>query len=216
MASEKWRLKGQWIKNCSCAYGCPCDFNAPPTHGNCQGMVAMKIETGHFDDIDLSGLSFAAIVDFPAALHLGNGTLQPIVDERADARQRQALLTILSGKEQDEGTMFHIFSLITSHLLEPLFLPIAFSFDLDKRRARIDIPGVLVTQSEPIKNPVTGAEHRIRVVMPEGFEHHEGEIASARILEASGKIKYSYRDSHSTLARVEHTPKGVVHPTAAA
>jgi hypothetical protein len=50
MASEKWRMKGQWLKNCNCAYGCPCDFNALPTRGGCQGMAAMKIEKGHFDD----------------------------------------------------------------------------------------------------------------------------------------------------------------------
>jgi hypothetical protein len=212
MPAVKWRMKGQWLKNCNCAYGCPCDFNALPTHGNCQGMVAMKIQEGHFDDVDLSGLAFAIIVDFPGALHLGNGTAQPIIDETANARQREALLTILSGKEQAEGTLFHIFSLITSNLLDPLFLPFEFSFDLNGRQARLRIPGVLETESEPIKNPVTGADHRIRVVMPEGFEHHEGEVASARRLKASGKINFSHENSHSTLARVEHQPTGVVHP----
>jgi hypothetical protein len=212
MAPLKWRMKGKWLKNCSCAYGCPCDFNALPTHGNCQGMGAMKIEEGHFDDVDLAGLAFAVIVDFPGALHLGNGTLQPVIDEKANAKQREALLTILSGKEQAEGTLFHIFSLIVSNLLEPLFKPFEFKFDLNGRRATLRIPGVLETESEPIKNPVTGAEHRIRVVMPEGFEHHEGEVASAKNLKASGKLNFTYRDSHSTLARVEHLPTGVVHP----
>ncbi len=37
-----WRLKGKWIKNCNCAAGCPCDFRAPPTHGGCEGMLAMS------------------------------------------------------------------------------------------------------------------------------------------------------------------------------
>jgi hypothetical protein len=50
--------------------------------------------------------------------------------------------------------------------------------------------------------------------MPLGFEHHEGEIASAKMVKATGGIKYSYHNSHSTLANVEHTPKGVVHPAA--
>ena len=212
MASVKWRMKGNWIKNCNCAYGCPCDFNALPTHGKCQGMVAMKITAGHFGKTDLSGLSWAAVVDFPGALHEGNGTMQAIIDDKATPEQKEALLTILSGKEQDEGTMFHIFSLITSKMLEPLFKPIEFSFDLAKRQAHLRIPGVLETQSEPIKNPVTGAPHRIRVVMPDGFEHDEGEIASARILKSTGGIKYSYKDTHSTLATVDHGPKGVVHP----
>jgi hypothetical protein len=207
-------MKGEWLKNCGCAYGCPCDFNALPTRGSCQGMVAMRIEEGHFDDTDLSGLTFAVMVDFPGALHLGNGTAQAVIDERANPKQREALLTIVSGKEQAEGTLFHIFSLITSNVLEPLFKPIEFTFDLDKRRASLRIPGVLETQSEPIKNPVTGAEHRIRVVMPEGFEHHEGEVASARSLKANGQINYSFENSHSTLAHVEHTPAGVVHSAA--
>jgi hypothetical protein len=212
MASVEWRMNGQWIKNCNCAYGCPCDFNALPTHGICQGMVAMKIEEGHFDQIDLSGLSWAAVVDFPGPLHQGNGTMQAIIDERANPKQKEALLTILSGKEQAEGTMFHIFSLIVTKMLEPLSKPIEFSFDLDKRQAHLRIPGVLETESEPIKNPVTGAPHRIRVVMPEGFEHHEGEIASAKTLKSSGGIKYSYKNSHSTLAKVDHGPMGLVHP----
>ena len=212
MASVKWRMKGNWIKNCNCAYGCPCDFNALPTHGKCQGMVAMKITAGHFGKTDLSGLSWAAVVDFPGALHEGNGTMQAIIDDKATPEQKEALLTILSGKEQDEGTMFHIFSLITSKMLEPLSRPIEFSFDLAKRQAHLRIPGVLETQSEPIKNPVTGAPHRIRVVMPDGFEHDEGEIASAKTLKSSGGIKYSYKNTHSTLAKVDHGPKGVAHP----
>jgi hypothetical protein len=32
MTITDWRLKSQWVKNCNCAFGCPCDFNARPTH----------------------------------------------------------------------------------------------------------------------------------------------------------------------------------------
>ena len=39
MPLTEWRLKGDWIKNCNCAFGCPCDFNARPTNGNCTGLV---------------------------------------------------------------------------------------------------------------------------------------------------------------------------------
>jgi hypothetical protein len=48
MTQVKWRMKGQWVKNCNCAYGCH-DFNARPTLGHCQGMIAMKIDDGHFE-----------------------------------------------------------------------------------------------------------------------------------------------------------------------
>lgn len=28
MAQVDWQMKGPWVKNCSCTYGCPCDFNS--------------------------------------------------------------------------------------------------------------------------------------------------------------------------------------------
>ena len=59
--------------------------------------------------------------------------------------------------------------------------PSTFSFDKDGRAARLGSQGVLETEVEPIKNPVTGAPHRIQVVMPEGFEHIAAEVASANI-----------------------------------
>jgi hypothetical protein len=74
--------------------------------------------------------------------------------------------------------------------------------------ARVSIPGVLETETKPIRNPVTGAEHRVQVVMPEGFEHHKAEIASASIA-STGGIKFSVSEGHSSLAKVEQTPTGV-------
>src|SRR5262249_44162262 len=68
------------------------------------------------------------------------------------------------------------------------------------------------TESEPTKTPATGPEHRILVVMPDSFEHHEAEIASARVLKPNGGIRYSYKNSHSTLAHVEFTPNGCRSP----
>ena len=208
MLGTEWRLSGDWIKNCNCAFGCPCDFNARPTHGVCQGIAGMRIERGHFGGTRLDGLSFFVVVDFPGPLHEGNGTLQAIIDERATAEQRDALFQILSGKHAAEGTLFNIFSLIVSKMLDPIFAPIDVAFDLDRRTARVSAPGVLETESKPIRNPVTGAEHRIQIVMPEGFEHHKAEIASARIA-STGGIKFSVSEGHSTLAKVEQTPTGV-------
>lgn len=203
-----WRLQGDWIKNCNCAFGCPCDFNARPTHGNCQGLFGMRIGRGHFGPTRLDGLSFFVLVDFPGALHEGNGTNQPIIDERATEEQRDALLQIVSGKQSEDGTLFHILGLICTKVLDPVFAPIVVDFDMDGRTARVSIPGVLETETRPIRNPVTGAPHRIQVNMPEGFEHRLAEIASARIDSAAG-IKFSVPEGHSSLARVEHTPAGV-------
>ena len=208
MARADWRLEGEWLKNCTCAWGCPCDFNAKPTYGECKGLVGMHITKGHFEQTKLDGLSFSVVVQFPGPLHEGNGQAQPIIDERATPEQRDALLQILSGNHSAEGTLFHIFSLIVTKMHDPLFGPVAFDFDKEGRSARLSIPGALESTVEPIKNPVTGLPHRIRVVMPEGFEHREGEVASADI-RSSGAIKFDSKGSHSTLAHVVQTPEGV-------
>jgi hypothetical protein len=172
-------------------------------------MLGMHITSGYFAETRLDDLSFCVTVSFPGALHLGNGQAQAIIDERATAVQRDALFAILSGKNAQEGTLFNIFSLIVSVMHEPIFAPIKFGFDKDNRLARIDIPGVLTTDVEPIKNPVTGAPLRATVVLPEGFEHREGEIASANI-DSSAAIPFATKGTHSTLAHVIQSPAGVL------
>ena len=93
-------------------------------------------------------------------------------------------------------------------MLDPIFAPIEFKFDLPGRHAKVAIPGVLQTENEPIRNPVTGAEHRIQVVMPEGFEHRGAEVAAARI-ESTGALRFTVPQGHGSLATVVHTPQGV-------
>lgn len=208
MAASDWRLEGEWMKNCTCAFGCPCDFNARPTQGYCKGLVAMRIAKGHFEGTRLDGLCFAITVDFPGALHEGNGTIQPIIDERATTEQRQALFDIFSGKYSAEGTLFQIVSMIVTKIHDPVFAPFEFSFDKEGRVAKLVARGVLETDVEPIKNPVTGDPHRIQVVMPEGFEHRAAEVASANI-RSTGAIPFETRGTHSSLANVVQTPEGV-------
>jgi hypothetical protein len=41
MANAKWTIKGREFVHCNCAYGCPCQFNARPTHGSCLAVLAV-------------------------------------------------------------------------------------------------------------------------------------------------------------------------------
>jgi hypothetical protein len=208
MTSADWRLEGEWIKNCSCAFGCPCDFNARPTQGYCEGLLGMHITKGHFRDVKLDDLCFCVTVHFPGPLHEGNGDAQPILDERASPEQREALGAILSGQNSAEGTLFHIFSLIVTRMHDPVVAPFTFSFDQDGRTARLVVPGVIETDVQPIRNPITGEPHRIQIMMPEGFEHRMAEVASSNI-RSMGDIKFDTIAGHSSLAHVVHTPQGV-------
>src|SRR6059058_4597518 len=93
----KWFLEADYIQACNCDYGCPCEFEAPPTMGYCQGLGAYRINRGSYGGVSLDGLGFAFVIDFPGAMHLGNGTTGWIIDERATPPQREALDAIISG-----------------------------------------------------------------------------------------------------------------------
>jgi hypothetical protein len=47
MTDVKWMIKAREFVNCNCAYGCPCQFNALPTHGNCEAVAGMEIDQGY-------------------------------------------------------------------------------------------------------------------------------------------------------------------------
>ena len=41
MSGTKWMIEGREFAHCNCDYGCPCQFNALPTHGNCKTVVGL-------------------------------------------------------------------------------------------------------------------------------------------------------------------------------
>ena len=71
-----WEIKGRELGNCNCAYGCPCQFNALPTHGDCHAVVGYQIDEGHHGDVRLDGLRAALIASWPGPIHEGNGTIK--------------------------------------------------------------------------------------------------------------------------------------------
>ncbi len=165
MAGRNWQIEGKWVEYCNCNYGCPCETMADPTFGFCTALVAFKIDKGWCEDVRLDDLAVAATAFTPRALHHGQGIMQPILDERANETQREALFYILSGADQPVGTMFQIFSAMIETIKDPLFAKIEFEWDLERRRARVEIPGVIRAHSEPIRNPVTDKEERIITVL---------------------------------------------------
>jgi hypothetical protein len=183
---------------------------ADPTYGLCTGLVAFKIDRGHCEDVRLDDLAVVATFYFPRAIHHGQGVLQPILDERADEAQRDALFYILSGADQRVGTMFQIFSVIVETIKDPLFAKIEFEWDLDKRRARIEVAGLVRAHSEPIRNPVTDQEHRMISVLPEGWVFHEAENASG-FAKGMGAVKFDLSRRHSSLAHIAWNQNGLVH-----
>jgi len=204
-----WKMKGQYIKNCSCLATCPCDtIGVPAPNKFCEGVLGMNIQEGHFDGVSLSGLNWMVAFHFPGALHEGNGTLEAFVDARASEEQRNALLQILTG--QAGGAWFEVVASIVTKIEGPHFVNIDFRFDKEKRRARVSVPGFFETTSAPLTIPPTGEEQRVIVQMPGGMEYKEMEVAQTGSLKATGAIKFDWQGTHSSLAEVEHTEKGLV------
>lgn len=207
MAIVKWLMKGKYLKACNCDPGCPCEFWANPTHHKCEGMLGMHVDEGHYGATSLKGLNWVMQFAWPGPLHEGNGTVLPILDERASAAQRQALLTILSGTA-GEG-WFKVVASLTSRVLEPKLGRIEFRFDLKKRTARVVVPGLLETSVEPIKDLASGGVHVVETLLPNGMEYKKGSVCQAPVNRGDGPIRFDIRGGHTTLAHVEHTHTGL-------
>jgi hypothetical protein len=61
-----WYIEGISFGNCICGYGCPCQFEAKPTHGHCRGFEVLRISKGHFAEVGLDGLACAITYAWPA------------------------------------------------------------------------------------------------------------------------------------------------------
>jgi hypothetical protein len=210
MASTDWVVKATEFGNCNCAYGCPCQFNALPTHGDCRAAVGYQIHQGHFGDVRLDGLRAALLVAWPGPIHEGNGTMHLVIDEAADARQRDALVKILTGQATEEmATIWWVLGAMCPTKLETLFKPIKFDVEVEARRAHLEISGVVESTGEPIRNPVTGAEHRARIDLPHGFEYRIAEMGSGTTT-ATGAIQLDLKDSYGQFAHIHLSNKGLL------
>jgi hypothetical protein len=199
VSTATWRIAGEEVGGCNCAWGCPCQFNALPTQGRCEGVGACEIQEGHFGSTRLEGVRFAGLYSWPGPIHEGNGSRQLIVDERASAEQRAAIEALESGTQG--GAFFEIFASVCPNRLSTLFAPIEFSVDRLARLATMRIPGLVENVIEPIRNPVTGEEHRALILLPEGFEFTEAEVANSVLLRASGEgpFSFSYENTYAQL-----------------
>ena len=211
-----WEIQGSELINCNCSYGCPCQFNALPTHGHCEAMGAISIDSGHFGDVRLDGLKIAVVFQWPGAIHLGKGRCQPIIDANASPEQREALLKIMSGQETEPfATMFAVFATTLEQVFEPIVTTIDYEVDVDARRGRVRAAGVFELEGRPIRNPVSGQEHRARIDLPHGFEYELAEVGSASS-RSQGAIALELKDSYAQFARLHLNNRGVVRHRAAA
>lgn len=210
MPETKWTIQGKEFVNCNCSYGCPCQFNGLPTHGYCEAVGGFQVDKGFHGDTSLDGLKFAGIFRWPGPIHEGKGEAAVVIDERANPKQREALLRIISGQDTEPGaTVFQVFATTLEKVHEPIFAPIDFQVDVDRRRAKLVIKGVTEGRGEPIVNPITGKEHRVRIDLEDGFEYITAEIGRGWS-ETSAPIRLKLSDSYGQFANIHLSQNGIV------
>src|SRR5260370_8027398 len=74
--ATKWHLKGAGYEFCNCNPGCTCNFAGFPSSsdGSCKAFVGCVIAEGKCGDVDVAGITRAAVIDWPTAIPDGNAT----------------------------------------------------------------------------------------------------------------------------------------------
>ena len=210
-----WEIQAVELSSCNCAYGCPCQFNALPTYGDCAALVGLQIKSGFFGETRLDGLRAVSVLQWPGAIHEGGGKALMIIDARADQAQREALLAIFSGAETEEGaTVWNVFAATLDEVFDPVFETIDIQVDVEARVGMVKVEGYAQSRCEPIRNPVTGEEHRARINLPDGFEYTVAEMGSSTF-QTTGPIELSFENRYAQLAHLHLNNHGVVRDRAA-
>ncbi|HEY2804373.1 MAG TPA: DUF1326 domain-containing protein [Gemmatimonadales bacterium] len=194
-----WRLRGQVILACNCDYGCPCNFNGLPTTGKCEGNWNWHITEGTYGDVPLSGLTFSLAVNWPAAIHQGNGNGIIVVDERASPAQRQAIESLVAGRA---GGPWKVIATTIAKVNGPVYAPYEVRFD--GFNSRVKAGSVIALQMEPVKNAVTQAEVHPRAVLPEGFVFKDGMLGRSTSFRIEGPVSFDHTGKYAAAAEFEY------------
>ena len=190
----RWDIRGHVILACNCDYGCPCNFNGLPTVGKCEGNWNWHVEEGHFGDVSLAGLTFGMAVNWPGAIHEGNGEAIVVLDERADESQRGALTTLVSGRA---GGPWKIITTTIATVHGPEYAP--FEVSVSGYTSRVRAGDFITLEMEPVRNKVTGAEVHPRAILPEGFVFKEGELGASSTFRIAGPVSFDHSGRYAAV-----------------
>jgi hypothetical protein len=197
---ERWNLSGRVLISCNCDWGCPCNFNARPTTGKCEGGWTWHVDAGTCDDTRLDGLNFSVYANWPGAIHEGNGEALLLVDEQADTRQRQAIETLLGG---NVGGPWGVLGWTWPTVHGPYTA--AYEVTFDGVRSRAKVGAYVDIECGPIRNAVTGAESYPGIILPQGIVVKSGELGSTTRFTVTGDIEYDHSGKYMAVGPFEYS-----------
>jgi hypothetical protein len=197
---ESWQLKGKVLVACNCDWGCPCNFNARPTTGKCEGGWTWHVDTGSYGGVRLDTLSFSVYANWPGAIHEGKGEAVLLLDERADAGQYAAIESLLSGKI---GGPWEVLGWTWPTVHGPYAVSYDLTFAGVKTRARCG--DYVEIESAAIKNPVTGAESFPSVVVPQGIIFKHGDLGMTTRFQVSKGVSYDHSGKYMAVGPFDYS-----------
>jgi len=195
-----WTLKGTVVIACNCDYGCPCNFNARPSRGKCEGGWTWVVREGSYGDVRLDGLAFSVFVNWPGAIHEGNGEGLILVDDRADDRQRDAIATLVKGGVGGPwGTLAWTWPTVHGPKL------VHYEVTLAGAASRVKAGDSVHVESTTIRNPVSGAEVHPGVVLPEGIIVKRADLGCSAVFRVTDDIAMDHSGQYTAVGEFEYT-----------
>jgi hypothetical protein len=194
-----WKVSGDVLIACNCDWGCPCNFNARPSRGFCQGGWIWQIENGHVEDVDISGLGIALFAKWPGAIHEGGGQALAYIDDLATAPQSAALARVVRG---EFGGPWGIF-IKTYELAAPI--PARFDVQVAQHGSRARIGDAVELELQTIRNPVTNAEVHPEAVLPEGLVVKRAGLAASSVFKVKDELAYDHSGQYAAFGRFEYS-----------
>lgn len=191
--TTRWSLSGVGYEYCNCNPGCTCNFSGFPSSadGSCKAFVADVIREGHCGDVDLSGVTAVAIVDWPHAIHDGNGRAVFVVTPETTDEQIGALSQIYTGALggmpwEILGSTFEVAGLVKA--------PIKISeAGID---SAVEIEGVGHAQGRSLRNPVTDEPHEAHITLPDGFIWTDGNCGVGSFSASAEGVSLEFSDTN--------------------
>lgn len=194
-----WNLRGTILIACNCDWGCPCNFNARPTHGDCEGGWVWLIDEGAVEDTSVAGCALALFADWPGAIHEGGGQAVCYINDDADDAQAAALGRMARG---ELGGPWGIF--ITTYELDGPRTA-RFETTMAEHASTVTVGDAAEIALQPIRNPVSGAEVHPEVVLPEGLVLKRGSLAASKVFRVHDGIAYDHSGRYAAFGPFDYS-----------
>ena len=170
-----------------------------PTKGKCEGGWTWHVETGSYGDITLDGLNFSVYVNWPGAIHEGNGEALVLIDERADARSARRSKRSSAARSVDRGACWdgrgrRCTGRTPSRTISPSMASRRASSAVSTSRSNAARSGI----------PLRAPKSHPGVVLPQGIILKRGDLGATTRFRVSRGIEYDHSGQYMAVGPFDY------------